>query len=145
MFVANYILLMSLMICDAQVMYDLFYTQTGGRKSIFKQECSFPCNDLGSTMVTFDIMINENATCPDLSDANLKKVSVGKYDATYSPCKQETRACSYCLNKRKKSMILKKSCKVGLSKMCSHSPILEDARCYDCQLFNHENGVESDF
>lgn len=143
---SKYVLFCSfcLMYCNAQVMYDLFYSKSGSRKSIFNIDCSFPCNELGSTMVTFDLMLDSTAPCPDLSNANLKNISVVAFLTDDNPCEKETKACSYCLNKRKKSMILKKSCQVGLSKHCGSTSMIDDASCYDCQLFNENKDVEND-
>ena len=48
---------------------------------------------------------------------------------------QGTKSCTYCLHKKQKSIVLKKSCLVDQHSKCDTHDDLSKIRCYNCTIF----------
>ena len=48
---------------------------------------------------------------------------------------QGTKSCTYCLHKKQKSIVLKKSCLVDQHSKCDTHEALSKIQCYNCTIF----------
>ena len=129
-FLSKFSLIIS--VINGQLVNDLFYKSGGSVVSELHEDCSFNCRFMSTKMVTLDIIMPLDEKCPEISSGMEIKTLY-----RFSPCSQKgSKSCSYCLHKRQKSIILKKSCIVGPPpNKCESKADIKEAKCFNCTTF----------